>query len=201
MIRVGTPSVSLMWVMRSKRAAQCFSLRLDGRSLAADVKAEAGEADSGGQYVLDDEFRVSGINAELRRQIRLRRRVTEREPHENVDVVGQARELLGLDRIVDDEGADTRDVGVVDVGELLDRVGVDAPVDGKAKRANEIDFGPASPRRSRNRWRRPRAAQPGGATSSPRSADRSRGGATSAAGTARPHGRDRAPAAACRAAR
>ena len=67
-------------------AAQCFSPRLDGRSLAADVKAEAGEADSGGQYVLDDQFRVSGMNAELRRQIRFRRRITEREPHQDVDV-------------------------------------------------------------------------------------------------------------------
>ena len=51
-----------------------------------------------------------------------------RQPHQDLDVGRSARELLGLDRVVDDEGADAGRVGVVDVGGLLHRMGVDAAV-------------------------------------------------------------------------
>ena len=91
--------------------------------------------------MLDEEFGVGRVGAEFRRQIGFRGRVAERQPHQDLDVGGPSGELLGLGGVVDDERADAGAVGVVDVGGLLDRVGVDAPVDRDAQRPDEVDLG------------------------------------------------------------
>ncbi len=116
MIRVGTPSVSSMCVISSSvpRSASRYGSTVD--PWLPTWKLKPREADPGGQHVLDDQFRLGGVDAELRRQIRFRRRIAERETHQDVDVGGQVRELLRLDGVVDDERAHARDVGVVDVG-------------------------------------------------------------------------------------
>ena len=91
-----------------ERGAQRRAVGLDRRALAADVEAEAGELHSRGDDVLDEQLRLGGVGAELRRQVRLGGRIAERQPHQDLDVAGPARELLRLDRIVDDERADAR---------------------------------------------------------------------------------------------
>ncbi len=190
-----------MWPMRSRvpRSARRYG-SADG-ALAAHVEAEAAEPNPRRQHMLDQEFGVGRFDSELRRQIRFRRRVAERQPNQDLDVGGQPGELLRLDGIVDDERANAGDVGVVDVGRLLDRVGVDAAVDRESPVTNEIDLAAGRHVESARRRRRRRAAPPGGTMPSPRSAGGSPAAAMPAACTVRRRGRGRAPAAECRAAR
>ena len=70
------------------------------------MEAEALEPDSGGDDVLDQQFRLGRVDTELRRQVRLRGRIRERQPHQDPDVGRPAHELLRLDGVVDDERPD-----------------------------------------------------------------------------------------------
>ena len=141
MVRGGHAECELQVLGEIDRRAQGGAVRLDRRTLAAHVKAEAAEADSRGKYVFDQQFRVGRFGAEFARQIRFDVCVAERQPHQDPDAGGQPGELLGLGGIVDDERADTGTVGVLDVGDLLDGMGVDAPVHRDSQRPDEVHFG------------------------------------------------------------
>ena len=103
-------------------------------------KLKPREADSGGEHMLDQQFRVGRFGAEFRRQIRfddgLRNASRTRIPMS----AGSPVNFWASSGIVDDERADTGDVGVLDVGELLDGMGVDAPVhrDAQATRRGRL---------------------------------------------------------------
>jgi hypothetical protein len=61
-------------------------------------------------------------------------------PDQQLDVVGPAGELLCLAGVLDDECADARRIGMVDVGGFLDRIRVDAPVHRQAELLQKIDL-------------------------------------------------------------
>ena len=67
------------------------------------MKTEPGELHPGGDHVLDEQLRIGGVGAKLRRQVRLGRRIAERRLDEHFDVRGPRPLNLGLNGVVDDE--------------------------------------------------------------------------------------------------
>jgi hypothetical protein len=65
----------------------------------------------------------------------------ESQSNQDLAIAGQTGELLRLDRIVDDEGADPGAAGMLDIGGLLDRMGVDAAVRRDPQRPHRVHFG------------------------------------------------------------
>ena len=140
MMRLRTPWVCSTCATRSRVLAQCRPIRLGSRALAADVKAEPRELHAGGNHMLYQQFGVARLHSEFRREVRLGRWVSERQPHEQLDVGRSAGEFVYLAKILDDERANTRRIGMVDVGRLLDRMGVNAPLHRQAELLQMIDL-------------------------------------------------------------
>ena len=122
-------------------AAQRRAIGLRRRVLAANVEAEPGELHTRGHDVLDVQLGVGRLHAEFRREVGLRSRITERQPHQQLDVGRPAREFLCFAGVLDDEHADARGIGDVDVHRLLDRIGVDAAVYRQAELLQKGDLG------------------------------------------------------------
>ena len=144
------------------RRGQRTAVRLDAGPLASDVKTEPSESDSCRDDVLREQFGLGRIDAELRRQVRLRGRVRKRHPHQHPDFAWSPDELRHLGPIVDDEHLHAGGERVVYVRGLLHRMAVDAPVHRNPQRAKVIHLGaggdvePAATSRNRVQHRRMR---------------------------------------------
>ncbi len=90
--------------------------------------------------MFDQQFGVGRHDTEFRREVRFGGRIAESQTDKQLDVVRPAGEFLYFARILDDEGADTRRIGMIDIGGLLDRMGMDAPIHRQAEVLQTVDL-------------------------------------------------------------
>jgi hypothetical protein len=104
------------------------------------VKGELREFHAGGDHMLAQQLAVCRFHTEFRGEIRLGGRTSKRQTDKQLDVARPAGEFLCLARILDDEGANTSRIGMVDIGRLLARMRVDAPIHRQAELLQMADL-------------------------------------------------------------